>query len=278
MLGNFVSRVCKLTAKNFGTNVPVAGTVDADLKNQINEKITDLTTALDVCEFRAAVVALRGLYAIGNEYMTRCEPWTLVKNGDMAGAAAVLNQCFQLIDLYARVSAPFIPNAAEKMQGIFTDKHDMTWPDAFESRIADGAEFVVPENLFARIDDETVTELTEKYAPRDENKIVPIVAKIVAVKNHPTRENLHILTVDDGINHELQIVCGAPNVRAGLIGVLAPVGATLPNMKKPISQRTVAGTESFGMMCSGAELGTSENGDEIIELGADAKIGDAYVK
>lgn len=278
MLGNFVSRVCKLTAKNFGTNVPVAGTVDADLKNQINEKITELTTALDACEFRAAVVALRGLYAIGNEYMTRCEPWTLVKNGDMAGAAAVLNQCFQLIDLYARVSAPFIPNAAEKMQGIFTDKHDMTWPDVFESRIAYGAEFVVPENLFARIDDETVTELTEKYAPRDENKIVPIVAKIVAVKNHPTRENLHILTVDDGTNHELQIVCGAPNVRAGLIGVLAPVGATLPNMKKPISQRTVAGTESFGMMCSGAELGTSENGNEIIELGADAKIGDAYVK
>ena len=278
MLGNFVSRVCKLTAKNFGTNVPAAGTVNADLKNQINEKITELTTALDVCEFRAAVVALRGLYAIGNEYMTRCEPWTLVKNGDMAGAAAVLNQCFQLIDLYARVSAPFIPNAAEKMQGIFADKHDMTWPDAFESRIADGAEFVVPENLFARIDDETVTELTEKYAPRDENKIVPIVAKIVAVKNHPTRENLHILTVDDGINHELQIVCGAPNVRAGLIGVLAPVGATLPNMKKPISQRTVAGTESFGMMCSGAELGTSENSDEIIELSADAKIGDAYVK
>ena len=278
MLGNFVSRVCKLTAKNFGTNVPVAGTVDADLKNQINEKITELTTALDVCEFRAAVVALRGLYAIGNEYMTRCEPWTLVKNGDMAGAAAVLNQCFQLIDLYARVSAPFIPNAAEKMQGIFADKHDMTWPDAFESRIADGAEFVVPENLFARIDDETVERLTAEYAPRDENKIVPVVAKIVAVKNHPTRENLHILTVDDGTNHDLQIVCGAPNVRAGLIGVLAPVGATLPNMKKPISQRTVAGTESFGMMCSGAELGINDNGDEIIELGADAKIGDAYVK
>lgn len=278
MLGNFVSRVCKLTAKNFGTNVPVAGARDADLVKQINDKLSELTTALDACEFRAAIVALRGLYAIGNEYMTRCEPWTLVKNGDMAGAAAVLNQCFQLIDLYARVSAPFIPNAAGKMQGIFADKHDMTWPDAFEFRIADGAEFVVPENLFARIDDETVAELTEKYAPRDENKIVPVVAKIVAVRDHPTRENLHILTVDDGTHHELQIVCGAPNVRAGMIGVLAPVGATLPNIKKPISQRTVAGTESFGMMCSGAELGINDNGDEIIELGADAKIGDAYVK
>ncbi len=183
-----------------------------------------------------------------------------------------------MIDLYARVSAPFIPNAADKMQNIFTVSHDMTWPETFEHRIADSAEFVVPENLFARIDDETVAELTEKYAPRDENKIVPVVAKIVAMRDHPTRKNLHILTVDDGTNHELQIVCGAPNVHAGMIGVLAPVGATLPNMKKPISQRTVAGTESFGMMCSGAELGISSNGDEIVELGADAKIGDAYIK
>ncbi len=278
MLGNFVSRVCKLTAKNFGTNVPASGAHDADLEKQINEKLTELTTALDTCEFRNAVAALRALYAIGNEYMTRCEPWTLVKNGDMTAAAAVLNECFQLIDLYARVSAPFIPNAAEKMQNIFATPHDMTWPENFECRITDGAEFVVPENLFARIDDDTVAALTEQYAPRDENKIVPIVAKIVAVKNHPTRENLHILTVDDGTNHELQIVCGAPNVRAGMIGVLAPVGTTLPGMKKPISQRTVAGTESFGMMCSGAELGINDNSDEIVELGTDAMIGDAYEK
>lgn len=287
VLGNFVSRVTKITSKTFRNHVPTFKQESLDdcgielinsLHNAVNHELKNLTEALEKCEFRTAVMALYSLWGIGNQFFTSAEPWFLIKNENFEYAGIILNQCFQLIDLYARVSAPFIPNAAEKMQGIFTDKHDMTWPDAFESRIADGAEFVVPENLFARIDDETVTELTEKYAPRDENKIVPIVAKIVAVKNHPTRENLHILTVDDGTNHELQIVCGAPNVRAGLIGVLAPVGATLPNMKKPISQRTVAGTESFGMMCSGAELGTSENGDEIIELGADAKIGDAYVK
>ena len=113
MLGNFVSRVCKLTNKNFGDTVPNAGVRDTELEKQINEKIRELTNALDACEFRAAIVALRGLYAIGNEYMTVREPWALVKNGDMDAAGAVLNQCFQLIDLYARVSAPFIPNAAE---------------------------------------------------------------------------------------------------------------------------------------------------------------------
>ena len=275
MLGNFVSRVCKLTAKNFGNNVPKSNGVNGEVVKLINEKISELTTALDACEFRAAIVALRSLYAIGNEYMTVNEPWALVKNGDMAAAGAVLNTCFQLIDLYARVSAPFIPDAADKMQNIFAIKHDLSWPERFESRIADGEEFTVPENLFNRIDDETVAALAEKYAPKTENKIVPVVAKIVDVKNHPTRDNLHILTVNDGVR-DLQIVCGAPNVRVGLIGVLAPVGCTLPGQKKPIGQRTVAGVESFGMMCSATELGTGDNTDEIIELNSDAKIGEQY--
>ena len=280
MLGNFVSRVCKLTAKNFGNNVPKIQSTDgkvqsSDLEKQINEKIVELTTALDACEFRAAIVALRSLYAIGNEYMTIMEPWTLVKNGDIASAGAVLNTCFQLIDLYARASQPFIPDAAEKMRNIFATKHDLSWPDKFEARIADGEEFTVPENLFNRIDDETVASLIERFAPKTENKIVPIVAKIVDVKSHESRENLHILTVNDG-EKDLQIVCGAPNVRAGMIGVLAPIGCVLPGQKKPISQRTVAGTESYGMMCSAAELGIGDNADEIVELQGRDKLGEKY--
>ena len=275
MLGNFVSRVCKLTAKNFGEKVPESTGIDADLEKQVNEKITELTTALDACEFRAAIVALRALYAIGNEYMTKMEPWALVKNGNMVAAGTVLNTCFQLIDLYARVSAPFIPDTADKMQNIFSDKHDLSWPETFEPRIANGEEFSIPENLFNRIDDETVAKLTEKYAPKTENKIVPIIAKIVDVQEHKTKENLHILTVNDG-THDLQIVCGAPNVRVGLIGVLAPVGCILPGQKKPIGQRTVAGVESYGMMCSAAELGIGTNADEIVELDASAKIGEEY--
>ena len=276
MLGNFVSRVCKLTAKNFGNNVPNAGASDPELESQINEKLAELTSALDACEFRAAIAALRGLYAIGNEYMTKCEPWALVKNGDMAGAGQCLNECFQLIDLFARVSAPFIPNAAEKMQAIFADKHDLSWPTKYEHRVSDGTEFTVPENLFNRIDDETVLKLTEKYAPKqDENIPTPIVAEITDVKNHPTRDDLHILTVNTGAD-TVQIVCGAPNVRVGLRGVLAPVGAKLPGMKKPLAQRTVAGVESYGMMCSPSELGIGDDGDKIIELDENTEIGGKY--
>lgn len=275
MLGNFVSRVCKLTDKNFGLNVPAAGALDTELTSRVNEKIAELTDALDACEFRAAIVALRGLYAIGNEYMTETAPWTLVKNGDTDAAAAVLNNCFQLIDLYSRVSAPFIPTAAEKIRNVFAAPHDLSWPEHFECRITDGAAFVVPDNLFERIDDARVAELTERFAPKKDDAPKPIIAKIITAAPHPSREGLQVLAVDNG-TEKLQIVCAAPNARSGLVSVLAPVGCKLPGQKKPIGQRTVAGTESFGMMCSAAELGQGSDADKIIELPSDSVIGTEY--
>ncbi|MEE1111341.1 MAG: methionine--tRNA ligase [Alphaproteobacteria bacterium] len=277
MLGNFVSRVCKLTQKNFGNNVPNAGEKNPELESQINEKISELTSALEACEFRKSIAALRGLYAIANEYMTKMEPWAMIKNGDIAGAGAVLNECMQMIDLFARVSAPIIPSAAEKMQNVFVNAHDLSWPNTYEHRINDGDEFIVPENLFNRIDDAKIAELTEKYTPKQvDNSPKLTVAEIVDVKNHPERDNLHILSVNTGGDENVQIVCGAPNVRVGLRGVLAPVGAKLPGEKKPLAQRTVAGIESFGMMCSGAELGVNDDDTQIIELDASYNIGDEY--
>ena len=277
MLGNFVSRVCKLTAKNFGNSVPKSGAKNSELESEINAKLSDLTNALDACEFRSAIVALRGLYAIGNEYMTKCEPWALIKNGNTDGAAECLNECFQLIDLYARVSAPVIPVAAAKMQSVFTNAHDLSWPTKYEHRINDGDEFVVPENLFNRIDDETVARMTEKYTPKQiDDSPKPIVAEIVDVKNHPTRDDLHILMVNNGTEN-VQIVCGAPNVYVGLRGVLAPVGCKLPGAKKPLAQRTVADYESYGMMCSPAELKQGNENKKLIELNnADYKVGMVY--
>ena len=274
LLGNFVSRVCKLTDKNFGLNVPKSNGIDKNLEQEINEKLNELTNNLDACEFRKSIAALREIYGIANEYMTRNEPWALVKNGDMDGGASVLNQCFQLIDLFARISAPFIPDAAVKMQNIFETKHDLSWPTKFEHRIRDNEKFVIPENLFTRIDDARVAEINEKYSAK-QDKIVPIIAKIVDVKQHPSRKNLHVLTVDNG-SEKLQIVCGAPNVHVGMISVLAPVGCILPNTKKPITKRNVDGIESNGMMCSAKELAVGNDNETIIELKTDEKIGNEY--
>jgi methionyl-tRNA synthetase len=274
MLGNFVSRVTKLSAKNFGTRVPTDIKYDTDLANRINAKLDELTNALEACEFRAAIFALRGLFAIGNEYMTETAPWALVKDGKMDDAADVLNECFQLIDLYARVSQPFMPDTAKKMQNIFATTHDLSWPTSFERRVADGEEFNVPENLFERIDDETVAEINEKYSAKPKN-IAPIVAKIIDVKSHPKRDDLHVLTVDTG-TEKLQIVCGAPNVRPGFVGVLAGVGCVLPGGDKPLAARNVGGVKSNGMMCSAKELGIGNDATQIIELDENNKIGTEY--
>jgi methionyl-tRNA synthetase len=274
MLGNFVSRVCKLSAKNFGTRVPGDVKFDTDLANRINEKLNELTNALESCEFRAAIAALRGLFAIGNEYMTETAPWALIKDGKIDEARDVLNECFQLIDLYARVVQPFMPDTATKIQNIFATKHDLTWPNSFERRIADNEEFTVPENLFERIDDDKVAEITEKYSAKPKT-VAPIVAKIVDVKSHASRNDLHILTVDTGTD-KLQVVCGAPNVRVGLIGVFAPVGCVLPGQTKPLAARNVGGVKSNGMMCSAHELGIGADSDKIIELPESQIIGNEY--
>ncbi len=287
MLGNFVSRVCKLSAKNFGTRVPGDIKFDTDLANRINEKLNELTNALESCEFRAAIMALRGLFAIGNEYMTETAPWALLKQSSefkvqssvkadelLNQARDVLNECFQLIDLYARVVQPFMPDTATKMQNIFATKHDLSWPTSFERRIADGEEFNIPDNLFERIDDDKVAEITEKYSAKPKS-VVPIIAKIIDVKPHTSRDDLHILTVDTGTD-KLQVVCGAPNVRIGLIGVFAPVGCILPGQTKPLTARNVGGVKSNGMMCSARELETGTDGDKIIELPENTVIGGEY--
>ena len=303
MLGNFVSRATKLTEKNFGTHVPKVQSAKCkvQLDEEINEKLDELTRALDACEFRNAIAALRGLWAIGNEFMTRTEPWALIKqsteheaqstdvaNELQAQAGAVLNECFQLIDFYARVSAPFIPDAAEKMQNIFcphpcrggeTANGGLgagSWPTKYERRIADGTEFTVPENLFERIDDAHVAQMTQKYSTKKTGVPTIVVAKILTVSTHPDKEGLSVLSVDVGEGSPLQIVCAAPNVRVGFVGVLARIGAKLPGTRKPITKRLVAGIESCGMMLSAAELGQGDNGDNILELAADATVGNEH--
>ena len=192
MLGNFVSRVTKLTEKNFGLNVPNKSQCDAcefiKLETALNSWLEKLTTALSDCEFRDAVFALRSMWAAGNEFMTEMEPWALVKNGDMERAGAVLNECFQLIEFYARISAPFIPDATKTMHGVFANAHDLTWPLKYERRVANGLDFVVPDNLFNRIDDDMGKQLTEKYSPAKIEVQKIVVANIVTGVRHPERD------------------------------------------------------------------------------------------
>ncbi|MCW5604453.1 MAG: phenylalanine--tRNA ligase subunit beta [Burkholderiales bacterium] len=97
-----------------------------------------------------------------------------------------------------------------------------------------------------------------------------VVAEVLSVEKHPQADRLNVCQVNAG-TAPLTIVCGAPNVRAGMRVPAALPGARLPGME--IRQAKVRGVESGGMLCSARELGLSEDADGLLELPADAVIG-----
>ena len=102
------------------------------------------------------------------------------------------------------------------------------------------------------------------------------VARVLTADRHPQADKLQVLTVDQGDGAPLQVVCGAPNARAGLIGVFGVEGAVVPANGMVLRKAAIRGVESNGMMCSTRELELGEDHDGIIELPADAPIGAAF--
>ena len=102
------------------------------------------------------------------------------------------------------------------------------------------------------------------------------VARVLSAERHPQADKLQVLSVDLGDGNPLQVVCGAPNARAGLIGVLGMPGAVVPANGMELRKSAIRGVESNGMMCSTRELGLGEEHDGIIELPGDAPIGASF--
>ena len=102
-----------------------------------------------------------------------------------------------------------------------------------------------------------------------------VVARIVEAVRHPEADRLQVCRVDAGQGELLQIVCGAPNARPGLVAPLAMVGAQIGELKiKPAKLR---GVESNGMLCSAKELGLDNDASGLLELPDDAPVGQALV-
>lgn len=97
-----------------------------------------------------------------------------------------------------------------------------------------------------------------------------ISARIESVENHPDSKKLHILKVNTG-KDIIQIVCGAPNVRSGMVTALATMGAKIGDIT--IGKAKLAGVESYGMCCSGKELDITDDNSGILDLGDDTPIG-----
>lgn len=102
-----------------------------------------------------------------------------------------------------------------------------------------------------------------------------IIAHVLTAEKHPDADRLKITTVDTG-KEKLQVVCGAPNCRAGMKAVLARPGDLMPNTGEPLKKGVIRGQESQGMLCATDELGLGDEHTGIIELPADAPIGKSF--
>ncbi|WP_071795783.1 phenylalanine--tRNA ligase subunit beta [Natronohydrobacter thiooxidans] len=109
------------------------------------------------------------------------------------------------------------------------------------------------------------------------------IARVIEAVQHPDADRLRLCRVEtfphgpEGASEEVQVVCGAPNARTGLVGVFAPVGTHVPGTGVDLKPGVIRGQASNGMLCSERELMLSEDHDGIIDLPADAPLGLRYI-
>ncbi|MGA7384821.1 MAG: phenylalanine--tRNA ligase subunit beta [Methylocella sp.] len=105
-----------------------------------------------------------------------------------------------------------------------------------------------------------------------------VIACVVEAKPHPNAGRLRVCLVDAGGAALVQVVCGAPNARAGMKSVFAAPGAYIPGKKITLGKGVIRGVESNGMLCSGAELELSDDHDGVLDLPDAAPVGAAYAQ
>ena len=171
VLGNFVSRVLKMTASKIGEEVPAGGEnteLEADLIKTLQEHVNDYFKYMNELEFRKATNELRAIWVEGNNYISVAEPWTVIKENPER-AAAILRNCINLIRIFAILSAPIMPKIAEDMM----NKLGLSLKDVGSIKdfnvakemnaLQPGHKFSVGDTLFERITPERVEELKQKY-------------------------------------------------------------------------------------------------------------------
>ena len=171
VLGNFAQRVMKMTASKIGSFVPEGGElqqVDYDLINTLKTRVADYFKYMDEMEFRKATNELRAIWVEGNNYISSTEPWMVIKE-DQKRAETILRICLNLVRIYAVLSAPIMPQTAEKMLSKFNlQMKDMPSLKGFDvakeiNALPVGTAFEAGEALFERITPEQMQELQQKY-------------------------------------------------------------------------------------------------------------------
>jgi methionyl-tRNA synthetase len=169
VLGNFVNRICKFCETRFEGVVPADGEPgprEAQLYADVAAQLADVTAQFEAIEVRKSAQALRALWVLGNEYLQEAAPWTAIKT-DPARAAVVVRTALNLAALFARVSAPVIPFAAEAILLALGEDFPPAWPSldaaAELARLPEGRKIAAPPVLFRKIEDAELAEWTERF-------------------------------------------------------------------------------------------------------------------
>ena len=171
VLGNFVSRVLKMTASKIGNEVPAGGDLgelEEKLITTLQARVNDYFKYMNELEFRKAFAELRQIWVEGNNYISEAEPWVVIKE-NVEKASQILRTCINLIRIFAILSAPLMPTTSEKMLAKLGLKlSDMPSLKDFDIKreltaLKAGTPFEIGDMLFERIPEERIAELKEKY-------------------------------------------------------------------------------------------------------------------
>ncbi|MBN8979485.1 MAG: phenylalanine--tRNA ligase subunit beta [Rhizobiales bacterium] len=126
----------------------------------------------------------------------------------------------------------------------------------------------------------TMIGLEVEHIENKAEQLKPIrIARVISAVQHPNADRLRVCMVDIGDGGDpVQVVCGAPNARAGLVTIFGPPGTYIPGKNITLSVGSIRGVESRGMLISGAEIEISDDHSGIVELPVDAPIGTSYVE
>src|SRR4051812_28133551 len=134
-------------------------------------------------------------------------------------------------------------------------------------------------SVVALADKLTMIGLEVEHLDDKAKQLAPFtIARVISAEQHPNADRLRVCMVDTGAGDPVQVVCGAPNARAGMKGVFVPPGAYIPGKDITLSVGKIRGVESRGMLVSEFELKISDDHEGIIDLPADAPVGETYAK
>jgi methionyl-tRNA synthetase len=173
VLGNFVNRILKFCEARFDGLAPAGGEpgpLEEKLFAEVSARLADITEQFEAIEVRKSAQALRALWVLGNEYLQEAAPWSAIRT-DADRAAVIVRTAINLVALYARVSAPVIPFAAEAMALAVGETYPLSWPSADGraelTRLPVGRAVSAPPVLFRKIEEADVAAWAERFGGAD---------------------------------------------------------------------------------------------------------------